>query len=218
GMLVAKFELNPFIVTLAAMFIFKGLSFLIGRTSKVSSSSIDASFTKFPENFPRIGGGYLFGKVQYINIYMIIILIFLYFLLERNVFFRQNFFIGGNEQAAILAGIKTKLLIILNFALVSTLVAISIILRFSRWQAASANLGGESLGLFVLGAVIIGGGSLKGGVGSIIGTFLGVSLLTIINTGITIIGMDPLFGDIFLAGILMFSILLDKYSKKLILK
>ena len=74
------------------------------------------------------------------------------------------------------------------------------------------------MGLFVLGAVIIGGGSLKGGYGSIIGSFLGVSLLIIIYNGITITGMDPLYGDIFLAGILILSIILDEYSGKFILK
>ena len=210
GLIVTKLGVNPFVATLGAYFIFRGLAFLIGITSKVRTAPTTASIKNFPENFRRIGGG-VFHGVEYINIYMVGLLVLFIILLARNVFFRQNYYVGGSMDAARLAGIKVNIITIFNFALLSMMIAIASILRISRVGTAIATAGGQDTALLIIAAVIIGGASLRGGSGSIIGTFLGVVLISTINNGITILGINPFYSQIIVGSILLLSVVMDEF-------
>jgi ribose transport system permease protein len=210
GLIVTRLKVNPFVATLGAYFIFRGLAFLIGITSKVRTAPTTASIKDFPESFRSIGGGVFYG-VEYINIYMFCLLVIFIILLARNVFFRQNYYVGGDVNAARLAGIKVNIITIFNFALVSLMVAIASILRISRVGTATATSGGQDTALLIIAAVIIGGASLRGGTGSIFGTFLGVVLIATINNGITILGINPFYSQIVIGSILLFSVLMDEF-------
>jgi len=219
-MIVTKLKVNPFVATLGAYFIFRGLAFLIGITSKVRAAPSTASIKDFPESFRRIGGDEIYG-IEYVNIYMLSFLIIFIILLARNVFFRQNYYVGGDINAARLAGIKVNIITIFNFALVSLMVAIAAMLRMSRVGTATATSGGQDTALLIIAAVIIGGASLRGGTGSILGTFFGVVLITTINNGITILGINPFYSQIVVGSILLLSVLMDEFlirSRSLSLK
>jgi len=208
------------VATLGAYFIFRGLAFLIGITSKVRAAPSTASIKDFPESFRRIGGDEIYG-IEYVNIYMLSFLIIFIILLARNVFFRQNYYVGGDINAARLAGIKVNIITIFNFALVSLMVAIAAMLRMSRVGTATATSGGQDTALLIIAAVIIGGASLRGGTGSILGTFFGVVLITTINNGITILGINPFYSQIVVGSILLLSVLMDEFlirSRSLSLK
>jgi len=220
GLIVTKLKVNPFVATLGAYFIFRGLAFLIGITSKVRAAPSTASIKDFPESFRRIGGDEIYG-IEYVNIYMLSFLIIFIILLARNVFFRQNYYVGGDINAARLAGIKVNIITIFNFALVSLMVAIAAMLRMSRVGTATATSGGQDTALLIIAAVIIGGASLRGGTGSILGTFFGVVLITTINNGITILGINPFYSQIVVGSILLLSVLMDEFlirSRSLSLK
>lgn len=213
GIIVVKLNVDAFIATLGAMLIFWGVAYLIGYGSSAAVTTYTGSFGNFPEAFRKIAGG-TFHNIEYINFYMIIIIGFMYFLLRNNIFFRYNYYIGGNKKAAQLGGIKVNLVLIFNFILVSLMVAVATILRASRVGGTAHSDGGQALSIFIIAAVILGGASLKGGVGSIIGSLLGVFLLVIVNNGLVLIGVSPFYTDLFIGFVLLTSILFDGLKDK----
>jgi len=213
GILIAKIGINPFITTLGAMFIFGGASYLIGVSSPLALTKISASFGNFPESFNRIGGGSFHG-IEYINIYMIGIVGILYIFSRKNVFFRQSNFVGEDEQKARLAGLKTNLITIFNFSLLSFLIAIAAILRVSRFANATAFSGGPVMGLTIIAAVILGGARLKGGAGSIIGSVLGVIMLATMNNGMVLLNISPFYSNIIIGLILLGAVLSDEFTTR----
>lgn len=213
GAVVAKLKVNPFILTLGTFFLFRGLAFIIGTLSSIQTDTVSiSSITNFPEAFNRIGGGDFYG-IEYMVFYMIFIIIVFYFLLSKNVWFRQNFYIGGNETAARLVGINVDRIKIFNYTLISILVSVAAILRVSRLKSAAAG-SGENMALIVIAAVVIGGASLEGGKGSIPGSILGVILISIIQNGLIVIGTNPYYEKLFIGGFLLISVLINKYSKR----
>lgn len=213
GILVVKLNVNSFIVTLGAMLIFGGAAYIIGYGSSVTVTNYTGSFGNFPECFKIIAGGTFFD-IEYINIYMIVIVSVMYILLRNNIFFRQNYYIGGNLPASRLTGMKVNFVMIFNFVLVSLMVAVATILRTSRVGGTSHSDGGTSLSLFIIAAVMLGGASLKGGVGSIVGSALGVFLLVIINNGLLVLSVSSFYTDIFIGFILLISVLIDEFKDR----
>ena len=208
GMLVTKFRVNAFVTTLGALFIFRGLAFIIGVNSKVALSSSSVPYFKdFPASFLNLAGGKFYG-FEYINFYAFAIAVLFFFLMKKNTFFRQNYFLGGNPRAARLAGIKTNFLIVFNFMLVGLLVSMATILRASRIESHTSVAGSLTLGLVIVTSVIIGGASLKGGSGSVTGTLLGVLLLVLIVNFVNITSAPSVYSNIILGGILFVSIML----------
>lgn len=204
GLIVSKFDIDSFVVTIGMVFILEGVSFLIGYNSKVAQQYA-ASFGGFPVKFLKISTTKVFG-IEMLNFYVIVIVIIIGILLFKNVFFRNIFYIGGNRKSARLLGIKYNLMIIFTFVLLSTLIAISAVLRASRYNAANASLGGMTFTLKVITAAIIGGCSLKGGRGSIIGTILGVTLFAVLNNGMSNIGINPIYFNLIIGIILLFTV------------
>lgn len=217
GFLITKFDLNPFVLTLGYSFFLNGLSYLIGFSSKVRTGTTMPVFGDFPKSFTRIAGGSFHG-IEYITFYLIFIIILFQVLLTKNVFFRQNFYVGGNEYASKVAGLKVNILKIFNYSLVSFMVAIAAILRASRVGGTTAGVSGITFGLIILTGVILGGGNFKGGSGSVMGSFLGVTLLSIIYNSIIMLGIDPFYGELFIGSILLISILINIFIQKKALK
>jgi len=213
GLIVTKLQVNPFVTTLGFLFIFRGAAILVAFTSEYGKGHSGLSVRNFPDSFLSIGGGNIMG-IEYINLYMIAILIIIFILATRNVFFRQSLYVGGNAVSARLAGIKINIVTIFNFALVSLMVAIATILKISRINSASATAGGQEVGLSIIAAVIIGGASLRGGSGSVIGSVLGVILISTINNGMVLLGINPFYSQIFVGGILLGSVLFDELTRR----
>jgi len=214
GNLIARIGINPFIITLGGFFLYRGMAFVIGQISmiKVVGKANISSISGFTESFNRIAGGKFFG-VEYIVFYMIPVVVIFHILLTENVLFRQNFNIGGNELASKLTGIKVARIKILNYTMLSTLVAIAAVLRTSRMKAASAG-SGEDMALELIAAVIIGGGTLNGGKGSVLGSFLGIVLIKIIQNGLVLLGMSGYYEKLYIGLFLLFAVLVDRFIKK----
>ena len=213
GLLITKVGINPFIATLAYFFCFRGLSFIVALLSEDVKGEVPF-FGNFPDSFNRIAGGTIYG-IEYIIFYAIAIVIIYQVLLSKNVFLRQNFFLGGNEPSARVVGIKINLLKIFNYALVTASGAIAIILRASRVGGTSATFGFPSFALIVITAVILGGGSLKGGSGSVVGSFLGVIIISIIYNAMVMLSINPFYTEFSVGFILLFAVLIDETIKKI---
>jgi ribose transport system permease protein len=144
---------------------------------------------------------------------MILIVILFTFLVNKSIFFRRYYYIGGNEKAAELSGIRVKRMKQFAFILSALLAGIAGILLASRLGAAMSTLG-RGMELRVITAVILGGASLTGGVGKIPGALLGALFMGIIANIMVISRISGLWQDIILGVILIAAVWLDMYVQR----
>jgi len=139
---------------------------------------------------------------------MIILAIIGDILLRKSIFLRKVYYIGGNEEAAEYSGIKTRRLKVITYIITGTLAALAGILLTSRLGSASpqAGLGAE---LRVIAACVIGGASLNGGEGSVLGSILGVILVNIINNGMVLLNISIYWQGLVSGLILVGAVALD---------
>lgn len=202
GYLIAYIGINPMIQTLAAMGIVRGLALLVSG----------AGIQNLPYWFNAIGQSKLLG-IQMPVWYMIIIVCVFTLLLSRSVTFRQYYYIGGNEAAAELSGIRVKRMRLLSFVLASFLAGVAGILLASRLGAALPTMG-RGLELRVITAVILGGASLSGGYGKIPGAFLGALFMGLVANIMVIARVSGYWQEIILGFILIVTLLTDQYVQK----
>jgi ribose transport system permease protein len=165
-----------------------------------------------PESFTSFGKASILG-IQYPIIITLALVILGDIFLRKTRFFRQNFYIGGNEKAALMTGIRVKNIKIFNYVLVSTLAALAGVLMSSRLAAASVNIG-VGIELKVIAACVIGGASLSGGEGSIVGAFLGTLFMATIINALNILGVDVYWQNIVSGIILIGAVVLDTVMKE----
>lgn len=201
GYLVAYAGINPMIQTLAMMGIVRGLAMM------VSGSGIQ----NLPYWFNTIGQSKLLG-IQMPVWYMLLIVSVFAFLVSRTVFFRRYYYIGGNEKAALLSGIDTRRMKFYSFIIVSLLAGIAGILLSSRLGAALSTAG-EGMELRVITAVILGGASLSGGEGKIIGALLGAVFMGLIGNIMVISRISGYWQEIILGAILIAAVGIDQLFK-----
>ncbi len=202
GFLVAKIKINPFITTLSSMSLFRGLTMIITRGQNIAGLG---------RTFKMIGQAKLLG-IQMPIWYMLIIVVLGDFLLRRSRFFRQSYYIGGNEKAARLSGIPVDMLKILAFLLTGFFAGMAGIVMTARLGAASVTAG-LGMELRIITAVIIGGASLSGGEGTVLGAFLGCFLMALITNALTLLGVDVYWQTFVIGATLLLAVLLDRVGK-----
>ncbi|MEP7375123.1 MAG: ABC transporter permease [Chitinophagaceae bacterium] len=199
GLLIAKAGINPMIQTLAMMGIVRGLALMLSG----------AGIQNFPYEFIYIGQSKLLG-LQAPVWYMIVIVGLFSFLAAKTKFFRRYYFIGGNERASKLSGIRVEKMKIYAFILSALLAGIAGILLSSRLGAALST-SGRGMELRVITAVILGGASLSGGYGKIVGAFLGALFMALINNMLIIGRVSGYWQEIILGIILIVAVGLDQW-------
>jgi len=203
GLLVAKMKINPFITTLGMMTTIRGLLLVLARGKAVLN---------LPPSFTDIGQGRLFN-VQY-PIYIMLSMVIIGDLLLRNSrFFRQAYYVGGNEKAARLSGINVDLVKIFNYCLVALLAGISGLLLTARFGSASVTVG-SGVELRVITATIIGGASLNGGEGSVFGAFLGALFMGVLANALNLLGVDVYWQNLFTGLILIIAVVMDVINER----
>jgi ribose transport system permease protein len=203
GLLVAKMKINPFITTLGMMISIRGLLLVVAKGRAVLNLS---------ESFTVIGQGRLFN-VQY-PIYIMIALVIIGDILMRNSrFMRQNYYIGGNERAARLSGINVDLVKIFDYCLVAVLAGIAGLLITARFGSSSVTVGG-GLELRVITAAIIGGASLSGGEGSVLGAFLGALFMGVLANSLNLLGVDVYWQRLITGLILIIAVIFDVINER----
>jgi len=204
GLLVAKLKINPFIVTLGMMMTVRGLLLVLAQGRAVLN---------LPDSFTIIGQGRLFG-VQY-PIYVMLFLVIVGDILMRNSrFFRQSYYIGGNERAARLSGINVDLVKIFNYCLVAFLAGIAGIMITARFGSSSLTVGSGGVELRVITATIIGGASLSGGEGSVFGAFLGALFMGVLANALNLLGVDVYWQNLVTGLILIIAVVVDVVNER----
>ena len=201
GLLVTKFRINALIATLGTLSIYRG------GLQLVSGAGVT-----------NIGNGYtIFGQTQILGIYspfwfMAVIVLLFAFLVGRTRYFRQAYYIGGNARAAKLSGINVDRTVFSFFVIMGLLSGLAGALLASRLNTAVV-LAGQGVELKVITAVVLGGASLSGGVGTIFGAFLGVLFMALLQNAMIIAGINPFWQLIVVGIVLLISVGLDQFAR-----
>ena len=198
GLIVTRLHINALIATLATMGIYRGVAQIISGTGE----------TTIGHGFSWLGQSEALA-VQYPFWILFGLVILFTFLTNRSRFFRQYFFIGGNDRAARLSGIQSDRVIFFGFVLVCTLAALAGLLTASRLDSAIISAG-TGVELKVITAAVLGGAALKGGSGSIPGAFLGVIFIAMLQNAL-IISKVPVFYQQIVVGVVLIAAVSTEY-------
>lgn len=204
GMLISKGKMAPFIATLATMTIYRGSTLVFTNGNPITGLG-DSFFFSF------IGRGYLFG-VPFPVILMFLIFIILAVLLHRTTFGRKTYAIGGNEEAAYIAGVKIDKIKILIYAISGLMASISGMIITSRLNSAQPTAG-QAYEMDAIAAVVLGGTSLSGGRGRIFGTLVGALIIGTLNNGLNLLGVSSFYQQIVKGIVIVVAVLLDRKRK-----
>ncbi|MDD9722901.1 ABC transporter permease [Sulfitobacter sp. PR48] len=205
GFFVTKVGLHHFIVSLAVMVIARGACLLFTGGRPIGLFTL-------PPEFKFIGQGSI-GPIPIVIIIFLVFVIAFDFLLRRTTMFRKVFYTGSNEKAAAYSGIRTKKVIFLTTTLCSTLCGVAGIIYMARFGSAQPTFG-IGLELTVIAAAVIGGASLNGGSGSILGAILGVILLSLVSSSLALLDVSVYWQDIIRGSILLSAVTIDHYLNK----
>lgn len=203
GVLVALLNIPSFVATLGSLSIALGLGYVL-------SDGLQISITNDP--FLNLTGNEYFGIP--IPIYVMFIVFFLLWLtLAKTRFGRFVYAVGGNIRAAFVAGIPIRTVLLVTYTLSGLLAGLAGVLLASQVTAGIASTG-SGYELMAIAAPVIGGISLAGGRGSVVGTLFGVILLGTIDNGMTILNVSPFYQHIIRGSIIVVAVLLDTVANK----
>lgn len=203
GSINAFMGIPSFVVTLGMLAVARGLSLGITSGSTISG---------FPSEFLFIGQGAYLGIPIPVWV-AAIVAIAAHLVLTRTTFGRHVYFVGSNEEAATLSGIRVRRVKISVFVIASTLAAVSGILETARLSVGQP-AAGNGYELLAIGAAVIGGASLFGGVGGILGTALGTSLLLLIQNALILLGISAYWQQVFSGVIIVGAVGLNMWRKQ----
>ncbi|TAN00213.1 MAG: ABC transporter permease [Rhizobiaceae bacterium] len=203
GLLVTLFAINPLVATLGTMSVARGAAFVLTNGFSISN---------LPESFGAVGSSFLLGLPGLT--WIMLVLVAAFDLVVRNtVFFRQIYFIGANEKAAHLSGINVQRVRLVAYMLSGLLSAVAGVLLASRLMSGTPTAG-NGLELQVLAAAVIGGSSLRGGEGTILGAFLGVVFMALINNAMTLLDVSIYWQMIVIGLVLVTAVAVDMMVRR----
>ncbi|MBD3307142.1 hypothetical protein GF339_12010 [candidate division KSB3 bacterium] len=233
GLLVAKFRVPPFIATLGMYGIANGLAWKICEgfpvahlppmTGKIGNGflayySSKAGFSWFekPTLTERADILALKGLMPFSVFVVLVLLVIFGFILSKTQFGHHTYAVGGNVDAAVRSGINVPWHLIKVYTLSSFLASCAGVLLVLRFTMGNHTQFSATHELFAIAAVVIGGASLMGGTGKIQGTVIGVLLISILETGFVIIGIEVFYRYIAVGCILIFAVLIDQFFPELV--
>src|SRR3954463_2351032 len=202
GAMVAWFRVPPFVTTLAMLTICRGLAFVLTGGRAIGN---------LPTGFGLFGREHLLGVPVPVWL-MLLVFAAGWFVLKRMTFGRYVYAVGGNREAAYLAGVNVKAVTLLVYVLNGLLVGLAGLVLASRLGAGVPN-SGLQYELDVIAAVVVGGTSLNGGRGSVVGTFWGAVFIGVLNNGLNLAGIDPYIQKIALGVVILLAVLADQINK-----
>jgi ribose/xylose/arabinose/galactoside ABC-type transport system permease subunit len=203
GTINAYVGIPSFVVTLGMLAVARGLSLGITSGSTISG---------FPPEFLYLGQGSFLAIPIPVWIAAVVAL-GAHFVLTRTTFGRHVYFVGSNEEAAKLSGIQVRRIKVTVFVIASSLAALAAVLETSRLSVGQP-AAGNGYELLAIGAAVIGGASLFGGVGGILGTALGTSLLLLIQNALILLGISAYWQQVFSGVIIVAAVALNMWRKK----
>ncbi len=203
GLTITRFKVPPFVATLAMLTIARGLTMLWTGGFPI---------TGLGDNMAFIGTGWFLGIPMPVWISAIVVLAAVV-LTKRTTLGRHIYAIGGNETAAELSGLKIKKIKMIVYSIAGALAGIGGIIVTSRLDSAQPNAG-FGFELDSIAAVVIGGTSLSGGKGTIMGTVQGALIIGILNNGLVLLNVSPFWQQVIKGLVILMAVVIEKFNSK----
>jgi ribose transport system permease protein len=204
GALIAFVRLPPFIVTLGSLTAVRGLARLLGNDTTQFNPDLPFAF---------IGNGVLFG-VPWLVWIALLFVVMSWFILRRTVLGVHIYAVGGNQDAARLTGIKVWAVLLFVYAVSGLAAGLGGVMSAARLYAANGLQLGQSYELDAIAAVILGGTSFVGGIGSIWGTLIGALIIAVLSNGLILVGVSDIWQFIIKGFVIIGAVALDRYRLK----
>jgi len=201
GLLITLGKMAPFIATLATMTLYRGLTLVYTEGNPITGLADNFIFR-------MMGRGYIAG-IPFPVVIVLVIFILLFVILHKTPFGRKTYAIGGNEKASLISGIKVNRMKVIIYSISGSLSALAGIILASRLNSAQPTAGG-GFELDAIAAVVLGGTSLAGGKGRLVGTLIGVLIIGTLNNGLNLLGVSSFYQQVAKGIVIVIAVLLDR--------
>jgi ribose transport system permease protein len=203
GWMITRFKVPPFVATLGMLTIARGATMLYTKGFPI---------TQLGDNFNYLGTGWFLGMPMPVWISLAVIAISAFFMRKTRTG-RHIYAIGGNERAALLSGVDVKRVKVFVYTIAGVLSGVAGLLVTARLDSAQPNAG---LGyeLDSIAAVVIGGTSLSGGNGSIMGTVIGAVIIGVLNNGLVLMNVSPFWQQVIKGSVILLAVIIDRSQRK----
>ena len=205
GFLITKGKLAPFIVTLATMTIFRGLTLVYTDGRPIAGPKDNFAFQ-------FLGKGQFFGVPFQVILFALAFLI-LWTILNKTALGRKIYAVGGNEKASFISGINIDKVKISVYLISSLMAVLSGLVLTSRLNSAQPTAG-VAYEMDAIAAVVLGGTSMAGGSGSLTGTLIGILILGVLNNGLNLLGVSSFYQQIVKGIVILIAVLIDRKRNK----
>ena len=203
GLMITSLRISPFIVTLGTMGIYRGLALIISKGLPVH---------EIPPSFSYLGEGTLLG-VPFVLWILLLCAAVTHTMLEHTRHGRYAFSIGSNPDAAFYAGVPVNFHTTVVYAVAGMLTGLSGMIEVSRLMTGQPT-GGQGYELTAIAAVVIGGGSLRGGEGSVLGTLVGAFIMGLLANGSDLLGTNPYWQQVIIGAVIILAVAFDEMRKR----
>ncbi len=203
GFLTTRLRISSFIVTLGTLGIIRGLTLVISNGLPIH---------EIPPGFAFLGEGNLVG-VPFVLYILLACALGVHFLLEHTKLGRYSFAIGSNPEAAYYAGIPVAFHTTAVYAICGALTGLAGMIEASRLSTGQPTAG-QGYELQAIAAVVIGGGSLRGGEGSVLGTLIGAFIMGLLANGSDLLGISPFWQQVIIGVIIILAVSADELRKR----
>jgi len=209
GWVVTKVKVNPFITTLGMLSVGRGLTYLLATGLQ---GTVASNIPMKDESVNFLGGGYI-GPVPFPIIEMLVLVLAASWFMRNTVIGRQIYAIGSNEEAARLSGVPVNRVKMFAYVTTGALCALAGIMSGGLLATAATNAG-EGMELDVIAAVVIGGTSLAGGRGSIIGAVIGAAIMAVLRNSFVLLHLPAYLQTMSIGVVIVLAVALDNFRKK----
>ncbi|QWA10717.1 ABC transporter permease [Sodalis ligni] len=203
GTILARYRLQPFIVTMGMLSAARGLSLLTTDGNPVSQLNDD---------FRWLGNGYILGIPVPVVLFAVL-LVLAWIVLNKTTFGRYVYAVGGNQKSARTSGINVLKIKVLVYTLCGAMAGIAGLILTARTGSAQTSAG-TAYELDAIAAVVIGGTSMVGGIGTLVGTLFGVLIIGVMNNGLDLLGVQSYYQQIIKGALIVIAVMLDPSRKQ----
>jgi ribose transport system permease protein len=203
GVLTTRLRINPFIVTLGTLGIVRGLALIISNGLPVH---------QLPKGFAYLGEGTVL-HVPFVLFVLIACAVLVHVILEHTKLGRYAFAIGSNSEAALYAGVNIGLVTVAIYTLGGMLTGLAGMIEASRLMTGQPTAG-QGYELQAIAAVVIGGGSLRGGEGTVVGTLVGALIMGLLANGSDLLGISPYLQQAIIGAVIILAVAIDELRKR----
>src|SRR5689334_15791784 len=203
GLMITQLRINPFIVTLGTLEAYRGFALVVSQGLPVHG---------IPDAFSFLGDGDLLG-IPFSLWVLAVCAILMHFLLENTKLGRYAFAIGSNSSAAFYAGVPIKFHLTAVYTIAGMLTGLAGMIEASRLMTGQPTEG-QGYELQAIAAVVIGGGSLQGGEGSVAGTLIGAFIMGLLSNGSDLLGVSPYLQQAIIGAVIILAVTLDEVRKR----